>query len=480
MPESDSGMLEITAIMTQGTSHDKTAEIVHQIDRICVEEIPEMDLRFAISGVSEGGMASAIGNKEDINIGRVQIMLVKSKERSRTAKQVAEELREKLEHVVGIEKLFISSDDPFSQMFGGGSPVNVEIFGYDLDQTYAVAEDVKRRISQIPGVRNVDISREMGKPEIRILLNRDRVYESGLTMHGVGEQIRAQYYGVTATRYREGGNEYDVFLRLEDDMRRDLPTLKGTRIMTPYGAQIPLENIADFVIESGPVDIERIEQSRVIKVTAGTHGRPFGDIALDINKEINMLETPDDIDVELSGTFEDQKTSFMYLALAVLGGIVLVYLVMAGQFESFRDPFIILFSIPFAFSGVFFLLPLIGVNLSIIVFVGFILLVGIVVNNAIVLIDYINLLRSRELSLERAILTAGETRLRPVLMTALTTMFGMLPMALSTGEGAETWIPLGATVIGGLAVSTFVTLLLVPTLYMTFELKSAERRGERV
>ncbi len=481
MPESDSGQIEINAVMTQGTSHDRTSEIVHEIDRICVEEVPEIDIRFSISGVSEGGMASAFGNREDINIGRYTMVLVPVKERDRSAKEIAEVLRTKLEHIKGIEKLFVSSDDPFGAMFGGGgSPVNIEIYGYDLDKTYGIAEEIQRGISKIPGIRNTDISREMGKPEIRILLNRDSVYENGLTMYGVGSQIRAQYYGITASRYREGGNEYDIFMRLEDEMRRDIETLKGTQIMTPYGRRVPLESLAGFAIESGPVDIERMEQSRVIKVTADTHGRPFGDVALDINKYLETLKTPDDIEVVLSGTFKDQQTSFMYLALAVLGGIILVYLVMAGQFESLRDPFIILGSIPFAFSGVFLILPLFGVNLSIIVFVGLILLVGIVVNNGIVLIDYTNLMRARELSLEKSILTAGETRLRPVLMTALTTIFGMLPMALSTGEGAESWVPLGLSVIGGLTFSTFVTLLLIPTLYMTFELKAARKRGEKV
>jgi len=479
MPESDSGQVDITVILPQGTSHDKTVEIAKEVDKIITDSVPEIKDRFIMSGVSEGGFASVFGAEEGLNIARIGLSLVPVNERKRSSVEIAENLRTKIEHVHGIEKLIVTSEDQGMQMFGGGgSPINIEIYGYDLDKTYALAEEVKFAISKVEGVRNADISRDMGKPEVTVQLDRDKLYRMGLTVNDVGQQLRAQYYGIVASLFREGGNEYNIFLRIKDELRRDIETLQGTNIITPSGLAVPLDTIADFSIERGPVDIERKSQSRVIYVTASTFGRSFGEVAADVNKVIRKIQHPDDVDIVMSGTFEDQQNSFKYLALAVLGGILLVYLVMAGQFESFRDPFVILFSIPFAFSGVFLALPILGLNLNIIVFVGLILLVGIVVNNAIVLVDYTNLLRKREYSIEEAILTAGQTRLRPVLMTALTTIFGMLPLALSTGEGAESWVPLGVTVIAGLLFSTFVTLLFVPTVYLIAERKAARRRGE--
>jgi len=478
MPESDSGQVYITVILPQGTSHDKTVEIAKEVDKIITDSVPEIKNRFVMSGVSEGGFVSVFGAQEGLNIAKIGLSLVSVNERDRSSVEIAENLRKKIEHVHGIEKLIVTSENQGMQMFGGGSPINIEIYGYDLDKTYSLAEEVKFAISKIDGVRNADISRDMGKPEVKVQLNRDKLYRMGLTVNDVGQQLRAQYYGIVASLFREEGNEYNIFLRIKDDLRRDIETLKGTNIVTPGGLPVPLDTIAEFSIERGPVDIERKSQSRVIYVTASTFGRSFGEVAADVKKAIRKIEHPADVDIVMSGTFEDQQNSFKYLALAVLGGIILVYLVMAGQFESFRDPFVILFSIPFAFSGVFLALPILGLNLNIIVFVGLILLVGIVVNNAIVLVDYTNLLRKREYPIEEAILTAGQTRLRPVLMTALTTIFGTLPLALSTGEGAETWIPLGVTVIAGLLFSTFVTLLFIPTVYLIAERKAARRRGE--
>lgn len=482
MPTSDSGQVEINITMPQGTSFDKTQSIAHRIYDVAQKHIPEIEHIYMVIGKSEGSQAAMFGRKEDINTARVSMKLVDQLKRQRSAEQIAEDIRSKLSEFKEVEKLQVSADDPMGAIFGGssGSSIQLEVYGYDLKTANETALRLEHELKKIDGVRNTNISRDSGKPEITVIFNREKLYTLGLSVSSVGNQLRAQYYGITATKYRSGGDEYDVIVRIKDDLRRDVGDLKGMMVLTPSGEKVPLENFAKIAISQGPVSIERSKQTRLIYVTAGTFGRPFGDVVADINRIITSFETPMGIDVVLSGQAEDQKKSFFYLGLAVLGGMVLVYMVMAGQFESLRDPFIIMFSVPFAFSGVFFILALTGLTLNILTFVGLLLLVGTVVNNAIVLIDYTNLLRAREYSLYDAVVTGGKTRLRPVLMTALTTIFGMLPLALSRGQGAEAWRPLGVSVIGGLTVSTFVTLILIPTIYYMFERKKKGKAWEVV
>ncbi len=479
MPASDSGQVEINVTMPQGTSFERTQEVSHRIRDMIREGMPEIERTFMITGKSEGGFSAIFGQKEDINTARITVQLIDKRKRNRSADEIAEVIRRKLIGLKEIEKLKVSSEDMFGSLFGGGgSSIQVEVYGYDLKKANDMAIKIENTLKKIDGIRNTNISRDSGKPEVTVTFNRDKLYALGLTVSGVGNQIRAQYSGLTATKYREGGDEFDVILRIKDDLRRDVGDLKGMNIVTPSGEKVPLANFATISIAQGPVEIERNKQTRLIYVTAGTYGRSFGEISADVKKSVESLEKPLGIDVVVGGQSEDQKKSFFFLSLAVLAGMILVYMVMAAQFESLRDPFIIMLSVPFAFSGVFFILAITGLNINIITFVGMLLLVGTVVNNAIVLIDYTNLLRAREYSLYDAVVTGGKTRLRPVLMTALTTIFGMLPLALSKGEGSESWVPLGTSVIGGLLFSTFVTLILIPTIYYAFEKKKQKNVNE--
>jgi len=479
MPASDSGQVEVNVTMPQGTSFERTQEVSHRIRDIIREGIPEIKRTFMITGKSEGGFSAIFGQKEDINTARITIQLTDKIQRTRSAEEIAEVIRKKLIGLKEVEKLQVSSEDMFGSLFGGGgSSIQVEVYGYDLKKANDMAIKIANTLKKIDGVRNTNISRDSGKPEVTVTFNREKLYALGLTVSGVGNQLRAQYSGLTATRYREGGDEFDVILQIKDELRRDVGDLKGMNVLTPSGEKVPLSNFATISIAQGPVEIERNKQTRLIYVTAGTYGRSFGEISADVKAAVTALEKPTGIDVVVGGQAEDQKKSFFYLTLAVLAGMVLVYMVMAAQFESLRDPFIIMLSVPFAFSGVFFILAITGLNINIITFVGMLLLVGTVVNNAIVLIDYTNLLRAREYSLYDAVVLGGKTRLRPVLMTALTTIFGMLPLALSKGEGSESWVPLGTSVIGGLLFSTFVTLILIPTIYYAFEKKKSKNEWE--
>jgi HAE1 family hydrophobic/amphiphilic exporter-1 len=284
-------------------------------------------------------------------------------------------------------------------------------------------------------------------------------------MAAITDTLRTYFSGYAATKYREAGEQYDIFVRLRDSDRTSIKSIENIPLTTSSGKIVRLSNIAQIVPKTGPIQIERQNQERIVKVDANVFRRSLGDVATDVKAVIAKINVPLGITINLGADVEEQAKSFRDLFLLFLLGSLLVYMVMASQFESLLDPFIIIFSIPFAVTGVVFALYLGNVTLSIASFIGLVMLVGIVVNNAIVLVDYINILRSRGLSMHDAVVQGGSNRLRPVLMTTITTLFGMFPMAFSRGEGSEMWQPIGISMIGGLSFSTLVTLLLVPVVY---------------
>lgn len=273
------------------------------------------------------------------------------------------------------------------------------------------------------------------------------------------------YYGFDDTKFREAGDDFDIELRLKKDQRESIREIGETTLITLTGQTVKLRNVASIRETLGPVEIDRKNRTRVTKVLAGVQGRVLGDVVRDVRAQIASLDIPSGVSIDWSGAVEEQRKAFRDLTLLLILGIILVYMVMAGQFEDFLDPFIIMFSVPFAFVGVIWAFVFTATPLNLMTFIGLIMLMGIVVNNAIVLLDYTKQLRRRGMELNESIVTAGKTRLRPVLMTSLTTIFGMVPLALSRGEGSEVWNALGITVIGGLLVSGLVTLILVPLLY---------------
>jgi HAE1 family hydrophobic/amphiphilic exporter-1 len=318
-------------------------------------------------------------------------------------------------------------------------------------------------------------------------------------MNTIASTLKSFIQGTTATKYREKGQTYDIYVRLEESSRTKLEDIENLAITAPLPAentpfvglealasrqgvkrpQIKLSNIAKIYETSGPDRIERKNRERMVRVMCNAYKRSTGKIVEDLNREVGKLVLPADVSINIGGEAEEQKKAFGDLSLLLILGIGLVYMVMAAQFESLLDPFIIMFAIPFTFIGVILGFILTGTTLSINTFLGIIMLMGIVVNNAIVLISYIIMLRARGFSMREAVTTAGSNRLRPILMTTITTIVGLLPLALSRGEGSEVWQPLGITMIGGLTVSTLVTLLFVPTLYAVFHRKSALREANK-
>jgi HAE1 family hydrophobic/amphiphilic exporter-1 len=464
-PEVDSGEVEVVLEMQQGTRVEVTAGITQEMLK-AVNAIPEMQASYALAGQTQKGFLTALGFEEGTNIGRIGGRLVEKEERSRHAKEIASELREQAMKLPGVEKFSASAVSAIQKAFlGGGRAISIDILGHDIEMTNKVAAEIRRIVETTPGAVDVSVSRKKPRPEVQVRLDRDKAASLGLNVALVADALRTNYYGFDDTKFREAGDDFDIELRLKKDQRETIRGIGETPITTLTGQTIKLRNVASVREAFGPVEIERKNRTRVTKVQAGVQGRVLGDVVRDVREKMASLDLPPGISIEWGGEVEEQRKAFRDLTLLLILGIVLVYMVMAGEFEDFVDPFIIMFSVPFAFAGVIWAFVVTATPLNLMSFIGVIMLMGIVVKNAIVLVDYTKQLRAGGMTLNEAIVTGGKTRLRPVLMTSLTTIFGMLPLALSRGEGSEIWNALGITVIGGLLVSGLVTLILVPLVY---------------
>ena len=324
------------------------------------------------------------------------------------------------------------------------------------------------------------ISRKNDKPELQVVLDKNKLSEYGLSTAQVSTFIRNRINGLVPSYYKEEGEEYDIKIRLKEEYRNSISDIEAMTIMTPTGKKIKLKELGEIKEYWSPPSIQHKRRERLVTISATPDKISLGELAKQIKNEVTDVETPQEIVTSVGGAYEDQQESFMDLAMLFGLSLILVFIVMASQFESFRMPFIIMFSIPFAFTGVIYALVLTGTTLSVVAALGAVLLVGIVVKNGIVLVDYTNLMRDRGIELYEAIAISGKSRLRPVLMTAMTTILGMLPLAMSTGEGAEIWRPMGITVIGGLVFSTLVTMIIVPVMYAVLASREGRKKKEKV
>jgi HAE1 family hydrophobic/amphiphilic exporter-1 len=465
-PAAEPGEFQITVEMPVGTRLDVTQQAVVEVEEMISREVPETETMFA--RVGQGTGFGAIFGGVGSHMGRVWFRVVSLGDRDRSDEDIRLDLKEPLKRVPGAQAYFEA--DAFSQMMFGGARLAVEIYGYDLASARRVAQDVTRILEGIYGTTDIRISRQEGKPESQIVVDREKAAHYGLSVNSIANSIQTAVMGSIAGQYREGGKEYSIRVRLPDDKRKSLEDVMNVLIPTSVGDPVPLASVARMEVTGGPVEIERKSQQRLVTVTGNLTGeRDLGSVVSDLRDRLETLRVPPDFSAIVAGEAEDVADSFRWLGLALLGAIFLVYMVMASQFESLRHPFIIMFSLPLSFIGVSWMLFLSGTTLSINSITGVIVLSGIVVNNAIILVDYTNLLRARGLALEEAVVEAARTRRRPILMTAFTTMLAMTPMALGLGEGSELNSPLARAVIGGLATSTFLTLVIIPVVYMSFE-----------
>ncbi len=473
-PEEDQGQVNGSVELPIGTRVEETEKVMRKLNEIVLNEVPEVKVFFTRAGRTESGWATLIGRREDSNIIMFGATLVKKKERKRSNKDIAYFLSRKMLEIPGVKLADFYTADPMQgAALGGTKPLAYEIYGEDLDRTYEIALAVHKILKNNEFVTDITISQEEGKPELAVLINRDKASSMGITPAQVVDTMRTYFAGKTVSKYREGGKEYDIVVKLDEKDRNKLRDIENAPIRSQAG-NVYLKNIAEIKREIGAIEIDRKNQSRMIKVEAGVYGKSLGEIANEVKKELKKIPLPEGVYITESGALKEQQESFRVLGIALILSVILVYLVMAAEFESLRHPLIIMFSVPFAITGVILGLLFTSKPFSLITFVGIISLVGIVVKNAIVLVDYTNILRARGIQLYEAIKTAGATRLRPVLMTAFTTVFGMLPLVLSRAEGSEFWNMLGLTVISGLLVSTFITLVFVPCMYAIIN------KGEKV
>lgn len=471
-PDRDTGNVSIRFRLEEGTRIEETTKVLERIMEDINELVHPEELRhyYGWVGESKEGMASAVGFDEGPNVGSLSFTLVDKDKRKRSVNDIARILRERFSRVPGITQVGVTTTSSTeSALRGGRKPISLEIQGYDLKENLMFARKVKAVMKKIPGLVDVSISQKEPRPEIWVEIDRKKASDLGLNVLSIAGTLRNYFYGADATEYRDSGSSFDIVTRFTEIDKNSLENLKNAPLLTRDGRIIRLNNVARIIEGVGPIEIERKNRQRIINVGGDLYGRALGEVTADLKAELKKLGRPPGISMELGGEVEEQEEAFRDLTLMLILGIVLVYMIMASLFGSLRDPFIIMFSIPFAFSGVIYIYYFSGANLGLLSFMGVIMLMGIVVNNAIVLINYILLLRKRGLALMEAVTEAGRSRLRPVLMTTFTTFFAMLPVATSNKVGSEAWKALGVTMLGGLSVSTLITLVLVPTLYYMLE-----------
>lgn len=460
MPAMDEGYVKVQVDLPNGTALEETNRYIRDIENLG-EKIPEVKNIFSSIGFTG---SESMGGEMSSDRGQVYFELVSKGERARSSEQVAEEVRDLVRSIPGAD-IQVSATGPASEGQGMGAPVQVNIKGDDLDTLARLADDVVKQIETVPGTRQVSSSLAEGLPEIQVEIDRERASMYGLGGAEISSTLRTAIQGNVATRYRTGEDEIDVRVQLANAGSIRLADLKNLTVMSQTGTAVPLGMVANIIEKEGPSSVTRKGQSRFVSVTANLSGRDLNSVMKDIRTRLDKMPLPPGYAFEYGGQNQEMMKAFGNLTLALLLAIVLVYLVMVAQFESLLYPFIIMFSIPVTVIGVILSLLVTGRTFSVPAFIGVILLGGIVVKNAIVLIDYVNILRGRGLTRDEAILKAGPTRLRPILMTALTAILAMTPLALGLGEGAEGQAPLATVVVGGLLFSTLITLIFVPVVY---------------
>ena len=479
-PPADNGRIAATVRLQQNVSVEYTARIAREIDSVIRTKYPEVLLISASAGASSGDDAFSAMQTTGSHIINYNLRLPRSGERDRSIYQISDLLRQDFDRIPEIDRYEVTPGGNQGSM-SGSSYVQVKVYGHDINQTNDVANDLKSKLSQIPGLRDAQLSRDDLRPEYNVVFDRDKLAYYGMNSATASQAVRNRINGLDASKYREDGDEYDIVVRYGEPFRTSIQDVENIVLYGADGQPVKLKEVATVVEEFASPSIERENRQRVIYVKASLgDGVALGTVVPQINAILDEYPLPDGMSLDLGGTVEDQGDAFGDLLTLFVLIVILVYIVMATQFESLVFPFIIMFTIPLAFTGTFLALWLTGTPLSIIALIGAIMLVGIVTKNGIVLVDYTNLLVERGSSVFDAVVAGGKSRLRPVLMTSFTTILGMLPLAIGTGAGSETWQPMGIAVIGGLTFSTILTLFIVPVLYSILVNRSQRKEREKL
>lgn len=467
MPASDNNDIAMTVELPTGTRMEIARETGQRLAQTMEKKYPEIEIISLAVGQAGDDNAWAAMQDNGSNIITYNIRLTEAKNRKKSIYDVSDEIRQDLAAMPEIYRYKVMPGGGEMGMTGG-SGIAVDIFGYDLATTDRIAAEIKTKLADVKGLRDVAITRKDYRMEYQIKFDREKLALNGLNMSTASNAVRNRINGLAISRYREDGEEYNIRVRYDEKYRQSIEDIENIMIYNPMGVGVRVRDLGTVSESSSLPQIDRQDRQRIVTVTGSIYKRALSEIVKDVNKIIETVDVPAGVQVELSGTFEDQQESFSQLGLLFLIVSLLVYIVLASQFESLTYPFMIILTVPFAFTGSLLLLALTGEPLGIMGFVGLIMLVGMVVKNAIVLIDYINLNRERGMSIITAVVHGGRSRLRPVLMTTLTTILGMVPLAIGTGQGSEMWQSLGISIIGGMTFSTIITLVLIPALYSIF------------
>lgn len=469
MPSSDNGRISATVKLVQGVKLDETTIVARKLDSAFMK-YPEIEIVSASAGSGDENSLASIFSQTGNYIISYTFKMKERKDRNRNIFEVSEGLRKEMEKLPEVESYYVDpgSTRSSSIMGGGGSNLEIMVFGHDFDKTNLLAEQISEEMKKVEGAKDIIISRDKEKAELSLVLDNEKMTYFGLNTSTVGNAIRNRINGLTATKYKEEGDEYDVIVRFDEKYRKSTEDIMNISIQTPAGKFVKLHEIARLEQNYSQPNIERENKERYVTVSAAISGSDLGTVQELMKQKISTMSIPEGVTVEFGGSAEDMKESFSNLILLLLLSVLLVYIVMAAQFESLVEPFIIMLSIPFAITGVFIGLFIFGSTINVISLIGVVMLIGIVVKNGILLVDYTNLLRDRGFSLKQAVVKAGRSRLRPVLMTSLTVILAMIPMIFGSGEGSETWKPMAIAIFSGLTFSTLVTLVLIPAIYTMF------------
>ncbi|MBR5652250.1 MAG: efflux RND transporter permease subunit [Bacteroidales bacterium] len=470
MPSSDEGRLSLTVELQRGTRVEETMKTARAIENAVFVSVPETQLISTSLGSSDESGISSIFSSTNNNKISMTVRCSKKNERERGIEEISEVIRQELAKMPEIIRYQVSTRGGGM----GGSSLEVKIFGYDFDETNKLTAEFSSKMKEVEGARDININREEDRAELQIVFDKKKLARHGLTEATAAMYVRNRVNGMAAGYLKEDGEEYNIVVRMQEEYRNSITDMENMTIMSGTGSLIKLKEIAEIKEYWCPPSIERERRERCVTITITPYKVALSKLADSATEILNDMTIPQGITWELSGNYKDQQETFSNMITLALLILMLVYVVMASQFESFSKPFILMMSFPFALSGAVWALLITNKSLDMIGALGIILLIGIVIKNGIVLVDYINLMRDRGYALTDAVALACQSRIRPVLMTAVTTILGMVPMALSTSEGSEMWVPLGIVVIGGMLVATFTTLYLVPVLYSIMA-----RKGER-
>ena len=479
-PPADNARISMNVKLPQNVHVDYTTKVARQIDGIIAEKFPYINIVSTSAGANSSESAFAAMQSTGSHIINYNMRMPRRSDIERPSIfEIADVLRHELSEIPEISDFSVS---PGGGSGGGmgASTVNIKVFGHNMDDAMATANELQKMVSNLSTMRDAQLSRENLQPEYNVIFDREKMAMYGISPATAAQFIRNRIYGYECTKYREDGDEYDIVVRYDEPFRESLESVENITLYSSTGQPIKLRDVARIEESFSSPTIERENRQRIVTVKGAVGANvALGDALAEVNAMLAEYDAPTGISLELGGTIEEQGDAFSDILTLLVLIIILVYVVMATQFESLTDPFIIMFTVPFAVSGVFIALWLTNTPLSLIALIGAIMLVGIVTKNGIVLVDYMNLLVERGSSLADAVIEGGKSRLRPVLMTSLTTILGMVPMALGIGEGSEIWQPMGISVVGGLLVSTLLTLFIVPSLYAMLEGRKERKEARK-